>query len=69
MRWTDLKIANWNVKLAPISDTKESYPRCDKDGNLLKYNPGTLQKGTFVNEETGEQVEDAFYLFVLFQVS
>jgi hypothetical protein len=62
MRWTDLKIGKWNVKMTPITDTKESYQRCDKDGNALKYIPGTLQKGTFINEETGETFEDAFYL-------
>jgi len=62
MRWTDLKIGNWNVKMAPITNIKETYPRCDKDGNVLKYNPGTLQKGTFINEATSEQHTEAFYL-------
>ena len=62
MRWSDLKIGRWNVKITPITDDKESYERCDKDGNILKYISGTLQRGTFVNEATGEQFTEAFYL-------
>ena len=62
MRWTDLKIGNRTVKITPISDEKEAYPRCDKDGNLLRYIPGTLQRGTFINDATGEQSNEAFYL-------
>ena len=64
MRWTDLKIGNWAVKITPITDEKESYQRCDVNGNILNYTPGTLQKGTFINESTGETVENenAFYL-------
>ena len=62
MRWNDLKIGNWGVKITPITDEKESYPRCDANGNILKYNPGTLQRGTFVNEATGEKFDSAFYL-------
>jgi len=62
MRWTDLKIGSWGVKITPITDEKESYPRCDAKGNILKYISGTLQKGTYVNEATGEKLDTAFYL-------
>jgi len=64
MRWTDLKVGNWAIKITPITDEKETYERCDADGNTLKYLPGTLQKGTFLNEKTGETVDynNAFYL-------
>jgi hypothetical protein len=62
MRWTDLKVGNWNVKITPITDEKESYPRCDAAGNILKYEPGKLQRGTYVNEATGEKFDTAFYL-------
>jgi hypothetical protein len=62
MRWTDLKIGNWTVKITPITDEKESYPRCDKDANILRYIPGKLEKGTFINDATGETFTEAFYL-------
>lgn len=62
MKWNDLKIGNWNVRITPITDEKEKYPRCDADGNEVKYIPGTLQKGTYINEASGETLETAFYL-------
>ena len=62
MRWTDFKIGNWTVKISPIVDEKETYQRCDANGNILKYMPGTLQKGTYINEATGEKLDTAFYL-------
>lgn len=61
MKWTDLKIGSWNVKFTPITDEKEEYQRCDKDGNILTYVSGTLQKGYFL-DGNGQRTENAFYL-------
>ena len=61
MKWNDFKIGQWNVKMSPIVDEKETYQRCDATGNLLTYKPGTLQKGVYTNDK-GETVDSAFYL-------
>lgn len=62
MVWFDLQIGNKKVKYTPLNPQIEEYPYCDEQGNKLKRISGKVEKGYFINEETGEKVDKAFRL-------
>jgi len=60
--WFNLQLGNKNIKYTPLSPQIKEYQDCDENGNILKRVSGSITKGHFVNEETGQIQDKAFKL-------
>lgn len=62
MVWYSLRVGSFNLKYTPLSPIDKKYPYCDIAGNVLKKVAGKFEKGYFINENTGEKSDKAFFL-------
>jgi hypothetical protein len=62
MVFYNLRVGSFSLKYSPFKDKKNEFPYCDKDAHILKRVSGHLEKGYFINEQTGERHDRAYLL-------
>jgi hypothetical protein len=60
--WYNLKVGSFALKYMPLNPIEKDYPYCDKEGNVLKKVSGKFEKGYFINEATGDKLNEALRL-------
>jgi hypothetical protein len=56
----NLVVGSWNLKISSLKDKEEDYPTVDKNNKELKYIPGKVERGYYVDPETDERVPKTY---------